>query len=343
MAFKMGITGFAKFVEERFPDAIENTTIRGLSVKGRIAVDGYNECYVQMHVAKTGFVRGMTPDEVFEYYRDESRRDGFFNQIRKIWITRIIDFVITDLQKAVVWVFDGENVPRLKDEIREERRKRTNKNKEVMTRQIEKLDSDDFPNQLEYRRVLEEYLTSKPPTFEDYQILTAVLINIGIPVVRAWGEGEKTCARLCIPELTTDPELICTAVWSADVDSILFGAPVLIQRKRTFGFKEGSEAGQLRIFTSNKIDIPIQTLIKICVATGCDYLPKGIPGLGLKKAYKLYGTEETNTEFPNEYLDILDMFSHDPETEKDTRLTIENIPSKVSTDSLLRWFVTMYK
>ena len=213
-----------------------------------------------------------------------------------------------------------------------------------MNKFVEKYEKDDFPNQAEYRKALEEYLTSRPPTFEDYQILTAILTSIGIPVVKAWGEGEKTCARLCNPDLTKDPEIQCSAVWSADVDSVLFGAPILIQRKRSFGLggKENTESGQLRLFLAKEITIPLSNLIKICVASGCDYLPKGIPGLGLKKAFKLYGPETSTAEFPQEHREILNMFSHDPETEKDSKLQKNSFTEKVTTDPLVKWFITMY-
>jgi len=340
----MGITGFAKFIEENFPNAIQNTTIRNLQISGRIAVDGFNECYVQMHVSKTSVVKRMVADEVFDFFRNTSFRDELTTRVRKIWLTRIVDFIVTDLKRNVVWVFDGDNVPKLKDETRAERRERTEKIKEEMNRFVEKYEKDDFPNQAEYRKVLEEYLTSRPPTFEDYQILTTILISIGIPVVKAWGEGEKTCARLCIPELTNDPELICSAVWSADVDSILFGAPVLIQRKRSFGpgGKENTESGQLRLFLTKEITIPLPNLIKVCVASGCDYLPKGIPGMGLKKAFKNYGPETSTTEFPQEHQAILNIFSHDPEIEKDTKLTNATFTEKILTDPLVKWFTTMY-
>jgi len=334
----MGISGFAAFVEQGFPEAITMQQVRNLNVQGRIAVDGYNESYTQMHVSKKSIIRRLTPQEVFDYFSGKGFRDELHGRIRKVWLHRILDFIMTDLKRNVVWVFDGENVPVLKDEVRAERKERTDKIKADMAEYITRYETDDFPDQASYRKVLEEYLCSKPPGFDDYQVLHSVLVNIGIPVVKAHGEGEKACARLCNPELIRDPNLLCQAVWSADVDSLLFGAPVLIQRYRNFSSSESfgakQELSMVRVFDLSKISIPLPTLIKVCVAAGCDYLPKGVPGLGLKKAYKLYSVSPE--KFPEEHRHILDMFSHDP-IEECTRIT-----ALTADDPLARWFVSMY-
>jgi 5'-3' exonuclease len=332
----MGISGFAAFVEQGFPEAITMQQVRNLNVQGRIAVDGYNESYTQMHVSKKTIIRQLTLQEVFDYFSGTGFRDELRDRIRKVWVHRILDFIITDLKRNVVWVFDGENVPVMKDEVRAERKERADKIKAEMEAFVTRYETDDFPDQASYRKVLEEYLCSKPPGFDDYRILHSILVNIGIPVVKAHGEGEKACARLCNSELTRDPTLLCQAVWSADVDSILFGAPILMQRYRSFGIIAGSkqEFSLIRVFDISKIPIPLPTLIKVCVAAGCDYLPKGVPGLGLKKAYKLYSVSPE--KFPEEHHSIVQMFAHDPIEEY---VHISSLPAD---DPLAKWFIGMY-
>lgn len=344
----MGITGFAKFIEETFPDVITVSSIRNLNIEGKIAVDGFNECYMQMYVTKTSIIKKISMDEIYQYFRTKEFRDEFYQRVRKVWIMRIIDFIVTDLKRQVVWVFDGDNVPQHKDATRLERRERMDKIREEMGLAMEEFTKDEFPNPGRYRKIFTDYITSRPPSWEDYQILSVILVRMGIPVIKAWGEGEKTCARLCIPELVEDPNLVCAAVWSADVDSVLFGAPVLIQRKRSYSpFNNGgsndaaAESGQVRVFKASSLPISLEKLIKICVATGCDYLPKGIPGLGLKKAYKLYGLTDPEPPFPEDCQHIVQLFGHNAEEEKLTRLTPETYPERLE-DPLVKWFISIY-
>ena len=341
----MGITGFAKFVEETFPDVVRQESVRDLRIEGRVAVDGFNECYAQMYVTRMSLLRKMSMDEIYTCIRDKEYRQSFVTQIRKNWIMRLLDFIITDLKRSVVWVFDGDNVPQNKDETRSERRERMDKLRDEMIKVTAELAEDEFPNPARYRKAFTDYMVNRPPSWEDYQILNLILIHMGIPVVKAWGEGEKTCARLCIPDITP-PELLCKAVWSADVDSLLFGAPMLIQRKRSphlpGGLQEySSESSLVRIFDASKFTIPLQNLIKICVATGCDYLPKGIPGLGLKKSYKLFGQEDAENPFPEEHAHVLRLFDHSPEEEVFTVMTKEDYRQRED-DPLVKWFISIY-
>lgn len=332
----MGITGFAKFIEETFPSTVGDTLIRNLTIEGKIAVDGHNESFVQMHVAKTEVIQKAPIEKIIGVCRgDPAMRRELFESIRKIWISRVLDFVYTDLKSRVVWVIDGENVPRLKEETRKLRRERMDKAKEDFGAQIKALDQEEFPDPQRYRKVLLDYLISKPPSYtEDFQTLYAVLTSLNIPLIKAWGEGEKTCARLCIPELVEDKRFLCGAVWSTDTDSLLFGAPVLIQRKRT----GEHNSGLVRVYDLSGIPLSREGLIRVCVANGCDYAPKGIRGLGLKKAYRLYGQDDS-PDLPEEFLPIAQLFQHDPKTEflRVCSREVYNLDS-----GIVRWFSMIY-
>jgi len=335
----MGITGFAKFIEETFPNTIKDTLIRNLDVEGRIAVDGHNESYVQMHVARNDVILKTPIEAVFAVCkRDVPATKALYAEIRKAWVSRVLDFIYTDLKGRAVWVIDGENVPQLKEETRKLRREKMTKAREDFETQIKTLDAEEFPNPHKYRKVLMDYVTSKPPSSDDFETLYAVLTSLKIPLVKAWGEGEKTCARLCIPELVEKDfgkeNLLCTAVWSADTDSLLFGAPVLIQRKRSGEYLPG----QVRVYNLSQIPLSREKLIRVCVANGCDYHPKGIQGLGLKKAYKLYGQEDSG-ELPEEFLPIVNLFHHDPEIES-LRICSREVYNMDS--GIVRWFSMIY-
>ena len=115
-----------------------------------------------------------------------------------------------------------------------------------------------------------------------------LLEAMGIGVVQAPSEGEAEAAYLC----RVRGEIYASA--SQDYDSLLFGAPKLIQnltlarKRKTFsGYVEIKpemiELGKLL----NILEINLDQLICLGILVGTDYNPKGIPGIGQKKALQL--------------------------------------------------------
>ena len=115
-----------------------------------------------------------------------------------------------------------------------------------------------------------------------------LLKAMGIAVVQAPSEGEAEAAYLC----KTNKEIY--AAVSQDYDSLLFGAPKLIRnltmarRRKTFsGYVEVNpefiELGRVL----NSLEINLDQLICLGILVGTDYNPRGIPGLGPKKALQL--------------------------------------------------------
>jgi len=309
----MGITGFAKFVKETWPEAVNETNLNNYKIEGRIAVDGNNEAYVYMHTCKVITIKELDNENVMRCIKDTEYRKDLYNKIRILWMQKIIEFVFTDLKGDVVWVIDGKNIPCLKSDVRDERRERIETSRKSFEDYSKCID-DDFPDPVMARSKLMDYMCSIPPKKADYDLLVYVLHRTGIPVIRAWGEGEKTCARLCREDV---PESIrCNVVWSADVDSVLFGAPVLIQRikrsKAEYEERNGLQGTPIRVIDSSKLDIDMNLLIDMCIATGCDYYKKGISRLGLKSTYKLVTKGEPIPKIP-ETESLNSLFQHGPE------------------------------
>lgn len=301
----MGIAGLAKFIGETYPGSVEEATrAEAVARFSRIAVDVSNECYVQMYVARTNTINGMGNEEVRRFFKEEDVKQEFHRRVQSEWLSRMMDFFLTDLRGRGVAVFDGPGVPVQKETVRAQRKERTAKAREGFEDQVRRIEEDEFANPHRYRKILADYITSKPPSAADIRMLVTLLLELGVPVVKAPGEGEKHCARLCFPD--TPDHLRCEAVWSADIDSLLFGAPVMIQRKR------GLES-LVKIFKRDRIDLPQGDLVKICVAHGCDYDPRGIPGIGLKKASKLLVSR--SLELPDYLIPIAELFCHDRENE----------------------------
>lgn len=280
----MGVTGLVKFIEENWPEAVSVEYIKNIKFEGRLAVDGNNESYIHMHVEKVKVLAAMSNERIEKCIKNINERKKLREEITVRWIQRVLDFLFYDLGGKVVWVLDGKNVPVLKSKTREIRKERVDKQREEFQAYVNRLETEEFPNPTLSRKILTNYITTRPPDFSDITRLTNVLLRLNIPVIRAWGEGEKACSKLCL-----DRFMGCTGVWSTDVDSILFGCPVLYQRKRTLSESEISQerSGMVKVVNTKLINLPLDSLIKICISAGCDYCPEGIKGLGLKKSYKL--------------------------------------------------------
>ncbi len=115
-----------------------------------------------------------------------------------------------------------------------------------------------------------------------------LLEAMGIAVVQAPGEGEAQAAHLARIR-----EGIFAAA-SQDYDSLLFGAPRLI-RNLTLAKKRKTISGWMEVKPEiielekvlNYLEINLDQLICLGILVGTDYNPKGIPGIGQKKALQI--------------------------------------------------------
>jgi flap endonuclease-1 len=115
-----------------------------------------------------------------------------------------------------------------------------------------------------------------------------LLEAMGIAVVQAPSEGEAEAAYLC----KTKNEVYAAA--SQDYDSLLFGAQRLIQNL-TLSRKRKTFSGYVEIKPEiielekvlNALEIDLDQLISLGILVGTDYNPKGVPGIGQKKALDL--------------------------------------------------------
>jgi len=115
-----------------------------------------------------------------------------------------------------------------------------------------------------------------------------LLKAMGIAVVQAPSEGESQAAYLS----KIKEEVYASA--SQDYDSLLFGAPKLIQnltlarRRKTFsGWKEIKPEIIELDKVLNSLGINLDQLICLGILVGTDYNPKGIPGIGQKRALQI--------------------------------------------------------
>ncbi len=115
-----------------------------------------------------------------------------------------------------------------------------------------------------------------------------LLEAMGIAVIQAPGEGEAEAAYLA----RTRSEVFASV--SQDYDSLLFGAPKLI-RSLTLARKRKTFSGWVETKPEiielervlNSLEINLDQLICLGILVGTDYNPKGIPGIGQKKALQI--------------------------------------------------------
>jgi flap endonuclease-1 len=178
----------------------------------------------------------------------------------------------------LVYVFDGK-APDLKaktHKVRESGRD-TAKEKYAQAKQEE-----DFSSMRRYGsqliRLNDEMID------ESKQLLKAM----GIEVVQAPSEGESQAAYLA----RVKPEVYASA--SQDYDSVLFGAPLLI-RNLTLARRRKTFSGWIEVKPElielekvlNFLEINLDQLICLGILVGTDYNPKGIPGIGQKRALEI--------------------------------------------------------
>jgi len=175
----------------------------------------------------------------------------------------------------LVYVFDGE-APDLKYKTHEKRGEARNLAKQRFEQAKQKEDLGAMKSYSSQLVNLNDEMIS-----ECKELLEAM----GIAVVQAPGEGEAESAYLC----KINREIYASA--SQDYDSLLFGAPKLIQNL-TLSRKRKTFSGWVEIKPEmielervlNFLEINLDQLICLGILVGTDYNPKGIPGIGQKKA-----------------------------------------------------------
>ncbi|XP_066567405.1 flap endonuclease GEN homolog 1 isoform X2 [Amia ocellicauda] len=102
---------------------------------------------------------------------------------------------------------------------------------------------------------------------------------LGIPWVTATGEAEAMCAYL-------DINGFVDGCITNDGDAFLYGAQTVYRN-----FNMNSKDPQLDCYKMQKVKSKLylerETLVGLAVLLGCDYLPKGIPGVGKELSLKL--------------------------------------------------------
>ncbi|KAM3602990.1 uncharacterized protein V6R79_014578 [Siganus canaliculatus] len=102
---------------------------------------------------------------------------------------------------------------------------------------------------------------------------------LGVPWVTAAGEAEAMCAYL-------DSQGLVDGCITNDGDAFLYGARTVYRN-----FNMNSKDPQVDCYRSSRVQtelhLPRENLVGLAIFLGCDYIPKGIPGVGKEHALRL--------------------------------------------------------
>jgi flap endonuclease-1 len=177
----------------------------------------------------------------------------------------------------LIYIFDGE-APELKEKTHKRRSEGRNLAKEKFETAK---DREDFESM---RRYSSQFVRLNDEMIEESKNL---LKAMGIAIIQAPGEGEAEMAYICRAKNIDG----CV---SQDYDSLLFGAKKLIRNLALTG-KKRNYSGFIEVRPEeielekvlNYLDLNIDQLICLGILVGTDYNPKGIPGIGQKKALEI--------------------------------------------------------
>jgi len=178
----------------------------------------------------------------------------------------------------MVFVFDGK-APELKAKTHKKR----HEGREIAKEKYEEAKQDE--DVMRMKRYSSQLLRLDDEMIKESKEL---LEAMGIAVVQAPSEGEAEAAYLC----KVNKEVYASV--SQDYDSLLFGTPKLI-RNLTLARRRKTYSGYVEVKPElieldkvlNSLEINLDQLICLGILVGTDYNPKGIPGIGQKKALDL--------------------------------------------------------
>jgi len=222
------------------------------------------------------------------------------------------------------YVFDGKS-PSFKSGVISDRMSVRSKAKE---------DYEQALSEGDYERAKSKSTQSAVLTKEMVAEAKELLDALGIPWIEALSEGEAEAAHMA------NKGDVYASV-SQDYDSLLFGAPLLVRNLNITGKRK---IPGKNLYTTiypemiilkdelKRLGLTKEQLIMIGMLVGTDYNPKGVIGLGPKKAYKLVAEKKTfeavfsSVQWPSEIKpkEIFDFFMNPP-CRKDYELNYREI------------------
>lgn len=272
----MGIKKLNDLIKKYAPNAIFEMPM-GYFYGKRIAIDAYlwlyaNYCVIKKDVIKSTDIANEEPDQ---------------DEITRKMLIRAVDFTIKFLKQGItpVFIIDGEEKPELKGNTLEERNEKKTtaaNNIDNLRLRVEQGELDLLPD---LQKSLNNYNKVPKELFENFM---ALLHELGVPYIQAYGEADKLAAALCI-------EGQVAAVYSKDTDNLVYGCPLVISEI----VKDKFKCVRLDYVLTGLKFSHIQ-FVDLCIMSGCDY-NTNIPRVASLTAFKLITDHKSIDHLPTKY------------------------------------------
>ncbi|XP_033102285.1 flap endonuclease GEN homolog 1-like isoform X2 [Anneissia japonica] len=157
-----------------------------------------------------------------------------------------------------------------------------------------------------------------------------MLDYLGIPWVQSKGEAEAMCAFLNIKGLVD-------ACITQDGDAFLYGARV-VYRNFTLNNKDPHIDCYSMDDIETKLGLNQTSLVGLGILLGCDYLPKGVPGVGKEGAMKLIKALDNEVAILQRFREWHQDFAYQSMAERDVMrkaLSVPGFPNQAVIDEFM--------
>jgi flap endonuclease-1 len=316
----MGIKNFSILLKDKAASAFMKMDISEFYGK-RIAIDLNNIMYRNFS--------SIWKEEI--YQTDLINNNVDREKVVHKWIHSIIDFGLRFLEHGItpVFVLDGgtrkEKEETKQKRISEKKKARDASNELLMkirnTKSLFDIQSNDL---FELRKHMSKDVSLKT---EEVDLLKQNLDEFRFPILDALYDSEQMCCALAI-------EGKVEAVFSTDMDCLVFGTPYLI----TDFDRESRDAIKLNVIslseTLNCLDLSFKSFVDLCIMCGCDF-NQNIPKIGPKKSYDLIREYKSIDNLPDklsvevlEHQKCREIFQFSPTNIPDDSLCMKKINFK---------------
>ena len=270
----MGINSFSRLLKA-YRECVDKIPLSSLG-GGRVAIDAYNVIYAKF---KTQITKASSS---LESPNEELPMDYILNQTTYSVIRYAQMFLNTNI--VPIFVLDGE-APEDKNLVLQTRSKNRDKAREIVNKIQLAAENGEEYNMDDYRRKL---VQCTPLRGDMIDHIAKCLYALGVPVLYCVGEGERLCASL-------NRENRCSAVISADSDTLAFCAPTLV-RKVNKDYLECIDLSKLL----DALELSFDEFVDLCITAGCDY-NTNMPGIGIMRGLALVKKHGVIENFPNAF------------------------------------------
>lgn len=217
------------------------------------------------------------------------------NQVTDAWVLEVLRRTLDFLRLKIKPVFVIDGPPMAEKADTRDQRKQNRDNTASQIKSIEQAMENTNPEDISPNktgRLATLLRASWRLGREHVELFKAIMLALGLPVLEANHDAEQLCSLLA-----RDGHV--AAVYSADSDTMAFGAPLVI--KEIAGYvknEQGLRVPACTVWNRQEIitDLGLseESFIDLCILCGCDYNTRGdkppVENISSKRAYQLIKT-----------------------------------------------------